>query len=119
MRAARKDAKYKAVPTHVDGIRFASKAEAQRYSELKILEKAGTLSALRLQPRYELVVSGVKIGTYVGDFCYWDGHESCTVVEDVKGVRTPVYQLKKKLMKALYGIEIREVTRNARPGRRR
>lgn len=116
MRAARKDAKYKAVPTHVDGIRFASKAEAQRYSELKLLQKAGLIAGLTLQPRYDLIVNGVKVCTYVADFRYVNPG---VIVEDVKGIRTPVYQLKKKLMKALYGIEIREVTRNARPGRRR
>jgi hypothetical protein len=100
--------KYRAVRTTVDGITFASKAEARRYQELKMLVKAGVIGDLRLQPRYPFVVNRVKIGAYVGDFLYErDGVE---IVEDVKGVLTPVYRLKKKLMKAIYGIEIQEVT---------
>lgn len=104
--------KYGAVATTVDGYRFPSKAEARRYRELTLLEKAGEIEGLELQPRYELTVRGVKVGTYVGDFRYRvvkGLNASLTVVEDVKGVRTPVYQLKKKLMRAQYDIDITEV----------
>ena len=99
--------KYRAVRTTVDNITFASKAEARRYQELRMLVRAGKIEHLHLQPRYPLVVNRVKIGAYVGDFLYQrDGVE---VLEDVKGCPTPVYRLKKKLMKAIYGIEIQEV----------
>lgn len=99
--------KYHAVPTVVDGIRFASKGEAARYRELKLLELAGEIACLELQPRYPLVVNGVKIGEYRADFRYAE-HGAGVIVEDFKGVRTPVYRLKRLLVKALYGIEIRE-----------
>jgi len=100
--------KYNAVKTEVDGYVFASKAEASRYSELKLLESAGFLHSLELQPKFPIHVNGVKICTYIADFRFreLDGQ---TVVEDVKGVKTPVYKLKKRLVEALYGIRITEV----------
>lgn len=112
--------KYGAVPTEVDGIRFASKAEAKRYSELKLMERAGEIAALKLQPKFPVVVAGVKIGSYVADFSYIDnakrgpqGQIGCTVVEDVKSAptRTRLYIWKKKLVEALYpGVVITEIT---------
>jgi hypothetical protein len=90
-------------------VRFASKREANRYSELKLLQKAGVLDSLVLQQSFPLEVNGVLIGRYVADFHYFDCEKKEVVTEDAKGVKTPVYKLKKKLMKALYGIEIREV----------
>jgi hypothetical protein len=109
--------KYGAKPTVVDGVRFASKREAARYQELRLLERAGEISSLLLQPKYGLypyrfASSGNtnlgKVGDYVGDFQYRtkDGE---TVVEDVKGVKLPIYRLKKKWVEASYGIQIREV----------
>lgn len=100
--------KFGAVRTEVDGVTFASKAEARRYGELKLLWKAGTLATLELQPSFDLIVSGVKVGRYVADFSYHkpDGE---LVVEDVKGMPTPVYKLKKRLVAALYGIQIQEI----------
>lgn len=102
--------KYNAKPTVIDGIRFASKAEAKRYGELQLLEKAGEISGLDLQPRYDLTVNGKFICQYVGDFRYWRCIDGWMVVEDVKGVRTPNYLLKKKLMRAVHGIEITEIS---------
>lgn len=100
--------KYGAVPTVIDNVRFASKREAKRYQDLKLLERAGEISSLFLQPKFELWVSGHKIGSYIGDFQYLDAFHK-VVVEDAKGMKTPVYRLKKKLMLAIHGIEIREV----------
>lgn len=105
--------KYRAKPTVVDGIRFASQKEARRYQELKLLEKAGKIYDLELQPAFELLVYlGLRpIGKYVGDFRYSeivDGLES-RIVEDVKGFKTPLYRWKKKHVEAQYGIQIREV----------
>lgn len=102
--------KYGAVPTEVDGIRFASKAEAKRYSELKLMERAGEISHLELQPVYPLIVNGVRVGKYIGDFRYRDTKSGRLVHEDRKGVRTPLYRLKKRIVEALYpGVTITEI----------
>ena len=106
----KKGNKFGAQPTEVDGFRFASKAEARRYRELKLMEQAGEIESLVLQPKLTLNPNGVHVGTYVADFLYWDLRSMKPVYEDVKGVKTPVYRLKKKLVKALYGIEIQEVS---------
>lgn len=94
--------KYHAKKAVVDGITFDSKKEAQRYSELKILEKAGEISHLRLQPKFELQPSFRKNGvliraiTYTADFKYLtkDGEP---IVEDVKGMRTQQFELRRKM----------------------
>lgn len=92
----------------VDGHRFPSKFEATRYADLKLLERAGQIADLRLQPRFPLVVRGKKVGTYVGDFWYIEGRE--TVVEDTKGVVLPLYRLKRELFLVLYpGVVFREI----------
>lgn len=106
--------KYGAKPTTVDGIRFASQAEARRYGELKLLEKAGEIIDLGLQPVFKLRVNGEVIGRYVADFDYWTrvgNHRGTYVVEDVKGMKTPMYRWKAKHMKAEHGITITEVGR--------
>jgi hypothetical protein len=100
--------KYGNVQTVVDTLTFASKAEARRYGELKLLEQAGVIQQLVCQPKYPIVVNGKKICDYIGDFAYLDGKG--LVLEDVKGMKTPAYRLKKKLVLACYGIEITEVS---------
>jgi len=109
--AWRKRNKFGATKTTVDGIEFDSKAEASRYSQLRFLEKAGKIKNLERQVRYDLVVNGVNCGFYKADFRYWDQGSSQHIVEDVKGVRTPVFALKAKLMKALHRVEIVEIGR--------
>ena len=101
--------KYRNEPTEVDGHRFASLAEARRYMDLKRLQDAGEISQLRLQPRYPIVINGIPVCVYVADFSYIGS--TGIVVEDVKGVRTAVYRLKNKLMRAVHGIDITEVGR--------
>jgi len=98
--------KYKNIRTALDGIVFDSQREAKRYGELKLLERAGEISGLQLQPRFPIVINGVKVCTYVADFQYRT--PSGPVTEDVKGMKTPIYNLKKKLVKAVHGIEILE-----------
>ncbi len=98
--------KYRAIKTVLDGIKFDSKKEAARYKVLKLLEKAGKITNLELQPRYDLVVNFTKCGFYKADFRYFENDKE--VVEDVKGMKTPIYNLKKKLVKAIYGIVIFE-----------
>ncbi len=99
--------KYRNTPTLVDGIKFASQKEARRYGVLKLLERAGKVHGLRLQVSYALCVNEVLVARYVADFVYTEAGR--VVVEDVKGFRTPVYKLKRKLMWACHGIEIKEV----------
>ena len=108
-RSMAKRQKYNAVKTTVDGITFASKAEVRRYSELKLLEKAGEITALCLQPPFPIVVNDIPICKYVADFIYWDVEKDAQIIEDVKGMKTPVYKLKKRLVEALYGITITEI----------
>lgn len=109
--------KYRAKKTIIDGIKFDSKREANRYCELKLLEKAKEIRDLELQPRFLLQDKFVdKQGKthrkieYVADFMYVD-KDNNTIVEDVKGVMTDVYKLKKKLFLNLYDnkYEFREV----------
>ncbi len=90
-------------------LKFDSRKEADRYRDLLLLEQAGAISHIELQPKYNLIVNGYKLGFYKADFRHEDVATSTVIVEDVKGVRTAVYQLKKKLVKALYGIEIIEI----------
>lgn len=120
--------KYGAVRTEVDGHSFASKAEARRYGELKLLEKAGKIEGLELQPKFALVTqlttgtfrgAGLAhagkfpvIGHYVADFKYFRLEPPTGwVVEDVKGFKTELYRWKKKHVEAQYGIEITEIGR--------
>lgn len=121
----RQPSKYRANPTVVDGVRFASAKEARRYGELKLLERAGEIEALELQPRFPLLVPATtgtmlgaaqalggtwdgKIGEYRGDFAYRN-RSGRRIVEDVKGFRTPLYKWKKKHVEKQYGIVIIEV----------
>lgn len=101
--------KYHAVATVVDGHRFPSKREAARYLELKMMQKAGEIRDLDLQPRYPIVINGVKVCTYIADFRYVDVAKGLQIVEDSKGVRTEGYRIKRKLVLAVHGIEITEV----------
>jgi hypothetical protein len=109
--------KFSSVMTTVDGIKFRSKAEARRYGELKLLEKAGEIKDLELQPRYPLHVGGfgiyrgTHIGDYLADFRYREGPKGLLRIEDVKGVKTALYRWKKKHVEAQYGITVTEVTR--------
>jgi len=104
--------KYGNTRTDVDGLTFDSKAEANRYCVLRLLEKAGQIRDVRRQVPYRLDVNGMMIATYRADFVYFDVRLGRDVVEDVKsdGTRTPEYKLKRKLMLACHSIEIVEVT---------
>ena len=102
--------KYRAIKTIVDNVLFDSKAEAARYNELKLLLKAGEISNLVIHPPYKLFVNNKLICKYVADFSYYDRFAKL-IVEDVKGVKTPVYNLKKKFMLAVHGITINEITK--------
>ncbi len=104
--------KYRNVPVEVEGIKFASKAEARRYVELRILRDTGIIKKLRIQPRYELLVDGIKIGTYVPDFDYYEDEK--LKVEDVKGFRTDLFIWKRKHFEAQYKVVLNEITSQKR-----
>ena len=123
----------------IDGIEFQSKKEGKRYAELKLLQRAGEISDLELQKKYELIPAQYeivetgeqyKVGerkgqpktkrvcveqsiVYIADFVYQKNGQ--TVVEDVKGYRDPAsatyakFVLKRKMMLFFYGIKIKEV----------
>lgn len=90
----------------LDGIVFASKAEAKRYAELKVLQAAGEIIDLELQPKFKMTVNGVEVCTYIGDFRYWHVHSKTRVTEDVKGFETKDFKLKAKLFRAVFGHDI-------------
>ena len=97
----------------IDGEVFDSQKEARRYRELALLERAGQISDLKRQVRYELIPTqriGGKVVekpcVYIADFVYTENGE--TVVEDTKGFRTKEYRIKKKLLLYVHGIQIRE-----------
>lgn len=98
--------KYRAKKCVIDGIKFDSQKEGRRYTALKLLEKSGAIKDLELQPKYDLIVNGSKVGFYKADFRYVENDR--LVVEDVKGMKTPMYNLKKKMIKAIYNIDIFE-----------
>lgn len=102
--------KYNAKKVEVGGILFDSKHEAQRWQELQILQRAGVISQLKRQVRFDLVPpQGSERGVYyVADFTYLD-KSGKFVVEDAKGFKTPEYIIKRKLMLWLHKIKIREV----------
>lgn len=105
--------KYHSTPTEVNGIRFDSKREANRWAELRILERAGKIQKLKRQVKYLLIPSQYRDGkciereaSYIADFVYIkDGR---LVVEDCKGFRTPEYKIKRKLMLERYDIRLVE-----------
>ena len=103
--------KYHNTKTVADGIKFDSKLEAERYEQLKILERAGVIRGLELQPSFELLPSFRKNGktwrkiVYRADFRYILVEDDITIIEDVKGstaVITDVFRLKQKLFEYKY-----------------
>lgn len=105
--------KYHAKKIVVDGEEFDSKKEAARYQELKLMQRAGLISMLTRQPEYELIPTQKRNGRvveralkYKADFTYMENGEP--VVEDVKGMKTREYIIKRKLMLWEFGIQIRE-----------
>ncbi len=106
--------KYRNKKTTIDDIAFASKGEANRYCELKLLERAGLISDLQLQPKFELQPKFKKDGktiraiNYIADFQYIENGQ--IVVEDFKGVITKEFAIKKKMFEYRYrDLELRIV----------
>lgn len=106
---AGKKNKYGNTKVMLDGMRFDSKREADRYLELKLLRDAGEITGLRIQPHLPCDVNGMHVCTYIADFAYTKRNDSRETFEDAKGHRTALYILKKKLVKACHGIDVEEV----------
>ena len=108
-----KRSKYNSRAVEIDGYRFASAKEGRRYQALRLMEKAGEISDLKLHTPYELAVNGVKVCTYIDDFNYWHEKTCTLVVEDVKGYRhgNPyrMFKIKAALMRAIHGIDVVEL----------
>lgn len=111
--------KFNAVKKVVDGIKFDSTRESKRYEELKLLERAGKIKDLEVQPVYILVKSvrfkGDKKAKpamrYTADFRYWDIEKDELVVEDIKSTATAKltdYKMRRHMMLAIHGIEVLE-----------
>lgn len=92
----------------VDDIEFASEKEARRYGELRLLAKAGEIGLLELQVPFELNEGGSHSLKYIADFVYLDARTGEKIVEDAKGFKTREYIKKRRLMKKIYGIKIKE-----------
>ena len=102
--------KYGNRKTELDGMMFDSRKEAQRWAELKWMERGRLISGLERQVAFEIIPKTDKYRAvkYVADFVYTDAETGEKVVEDCKGMRTDVYLLKKKLMYWKYGIDVKE-----------
>ena len=107
--------KYNNKKTQIDMYVFDSAKEAKRYKELKLLERAGEISNLELQPRFILQDSFKKNGRtyrkieYVADFKYIE--KGKIIVEDVKGIQTDVFKIKHKLFEKIYPeLELKIIT---------
>lgn len=112
-RYEKRGSKYKAKGQWVDGIYFPSKAEAARWLQLLDLERSGEIDKLERQPAYPIKINNKLICKYIADFRYDvvddRGAVLRHVVEDVKGMMTPIYKLKRKMVVASYGFEIIEI----------
>jgi ferredoxin-fold anticodon binding domain-containing protein len=105
--------KYRNVKATIDGIVFDSKAEARRWGELTLMQRAGDISDLKRQVPFVLSPA-VKLGTrmkpalkLIVDFQYFDEHAGKTILEDTKGVVTEAFRIKLHLLKDKYGMEVR------------
>lgn len=105
--------KYRNVPTQFQGQKYDSKAELRRHGELQLLERAGVISDLKRQVPYELAPSVKLYGAtraqpalrYVVDFQYVE--RGALVLEDTKGIETPMSKTKRHLMKHIHGLDVR------------
>ena len=109
--------KYGAKKVTFDGKTFDSQKEAQRYAELRLLDRGKVISDLKCQVKFELIPNQKdengkvieRAVNYIADFVYIDKNTGKTVVEDTKGFKTKEYIIKRKLMLWIHNIEIREV----------
>lgn len=113
-----KVAKYKNKRVQYDGYKFDSIRECERYKELCLLQDAGEITVLEVQPKFPLRCGDTEIKirsgrypngrrvSYYADFSYRDERTGKRVVEDVKGQDTPVSRLKRAIVEAQYGVPV-------------
>jgi len=115
----KRKSKFNAIGERYDGHYFQSKAELLRYQQLTAMMAQGMIIDLELQPNYAVVINNQKICSYRADFRYKVidelGRTLRICIEDVKGWKTDVYIIKKKLVEALYGITLCEVPASKLP----
>jgi hypothetical protein len=102
-----KRSKYGNKKITLDGLKFDSKAEGNRYLVLKDKLTHNEISNLEMQPMFPVHINGKQVCKYFADFKYIQKGE--TIIEDVKGARTAIYRLKKKMVEAQYNIRITEI----------
>jgi len=109
MRSILRTHKYGARKVILDGYMFDSKAEVKRYQELKLLWAAGQIWILEIHPTFVIRIKGKQICRVILDFAYCN--PKGRVIEDVKGMDTPISRLKRKLVEAQYGIKVEVLKR--------
>lgn len=109
--------KYHNKKVEIGDLKFDSRKESMRYAELKIMERAGLIKDLEPQKKKYVLIPAQRDKNgkiierecaYIADFVYKDTKTGETIVEDVKGYRTPEYRIKRKMMLFFHGIRIRE-----------
>ena len=105
-RGVGRGAKHGNIPTERDGFVFDSRMEANRWDQLVMLWRHGRIHFLERQVPFAFIINGVRVGKYTADYAYLEG--GYYVVEDRKGHRDTAYKLRRRLMLACFGIEIRE-----------
>ena len=91
---------------------FASQAEAKRYAALRLMQREGYIEALQLQPRFDVLINGLKVCTYVADFRYRETSTGETITEDAKGSRAhqdPASALRRRCAEAYHAMTVRLV----------
>lgn len=104
--------KYGNKPIEVDNILFASRKEARRFADLRLMERAGQIKDLKVHPAFPLDVNGHPVCRYTADFSYVTTATETRVVEDVKSPATrreTAYRIRFRLFRAIHGFEITEV----------
>lgn len=113
----RRSGKFNARKTVADGMTFDSHAESQMYLQLRLLQRAGKIKDLKtqvpfeLQPAYKQGKVTIRAIKYVADFTFWDNEQGKYRVIDCKGMKTPVYLLKRKIFEYInreLGLRIEE-----------
>jgi hypothetical protein len=95
--------------------KFDSTGEYERWLCLDMLLMKNKIQNLELQPKFDLIVNGQKVGTWTGDFAYFQDNER--IVEDFKGYMAPtdpntqLWKLKTAIVEAEYGVKVRVVTK--------
>lgn len=98
--------KYRAKPTEIDGIRFKSLGEANRYCQLKLQQAAGEIADLTCHPIWQIKINNIKVCKVELDFGYWDKTKGEYIYEDFKGCDNAMSKLKRKLLAACHGIAV-------------